>query len=253
MDKNTSELIHWQDVPAAFGLLTRLPIPVDEEGATARGARAAWAYPLVGIVVGVLQASAVALLTLAGLPIGVVAALILVIAVVATGAMHEDGLADSADGLWGGWDRDRRLEIMKDSHLGAYGAIALALSLLIRWLTLVAVIALEQYWGTLIIVGMLSRAAMVVSMRALPHARDSGLSRKVGRPSTATTAIAVGMAMMVAIGIGQGWLIVMAGLATFLCILIAQTKIGGQTGDTLGGTQQFCEIAMLLMLSTQIG
>lgn len=246
LEKRDTMLIAAQDVPAALGLLTRLPVPVQTDHAMARGAAAAWAYPVAGIIIGVIVAAAIALLRWLGLPGGIVAALALAVGIVLTGAMHEDGLADTADGLWGGWDRARRLAIMKDSHIGTYGVLALALTLLIRWLALTALVATGGYWAALIGAAAVSRGGMVVLMGVMPHARDTGLSHHVGRPAAATVWLAVavaGLTGLVTVGLGA---VVCAGLAVLACGLIARAKIGGQTGDILGATQQVTEIIIFL-------
>ncbi|MFQ1702548.1 adenosylcobinamide-GDP ribazoletransferase [Loktanella agnita] len=241
-------LISWIDLPAALGLLTRLPIPVDAEEAAARGARAAWAYPLVGALIGVFVAACIPLLLMTGLPGGMVGAVVLAVSVIITGAMHEDGLADSADGLWGGWDRERRLAIMKDSHIGVYGVIAIGFSLLIRWLALVALVATGQYWSVLIAIATLSRLAMVVVMGVLPQARAGGLSAKVGQPSVATMVVALILSVALAMACNATVLIFAAALAALACGVIARFKIGGQTGDILGATQQVTEIVLLMVV-----
>ncbi len=253
LDNRDAGLITIHDLPAALGLLTRLPVPVNTDRAMARGAAAAWAYPLVGLVVGVICAASVALLLAAGLPSGIVAALVLAVSVILTGAMHEDGLADSADGLWGGWDRTRRLAIMKDSHIGVYGVIALALTLMIRWLVLLAVVATGSYWPVLIGLGVVSRTGMVVLMATLPNARADGLSQHVGRPAAATAWLAVALGAVIGlICIGVGPILAAVG-ATLLCGMVARSKIGGQTGDILGATQQITEIAVLLVIVAVMG
>ena len=254
MAKPDSGLMSLADIPAAIGLLTRLPIPVDTEKAAARGAQAAWAYPLVGLVLGLLVGVPAWALS-GGLPAAILAALVLVTLVVLTGALHEDGLADSADGLWGAWEPARRLEIMKDSHIGSYGVIALVLSLLLRWLGLVAVIEAGIVIPALVAVGMLSRAAMVGLMAALPHARDGGLSKTVGRPGMETASLAALLAVVAAllcIGLGGVALIVAVALAALTTRAIAKAKIGGQTGDILGATQQLGEVAALVMLGAML-
>jgi adenosylcobinamide-GDP ribazoletransferase len=250
--KHDNALIDRVDLPAALGLLTRLPIAVDSTRAMDRGAASAWAYPLVGVVLGVILAAATALLKSVGIPSGIIAGLILAGSVVITGAMHEDGLADSADGLWGGWNKARRLEIMKDSHIGVYGVCAIALSLLLRWLTLVVIVSLGAYWVAFITAGAVSRDSMVVVMAALPNARDGGLSKTVGRPATATVWLAVAFAAGFALLCGYPWVILVAIAATFICALVARAKIGGQTGDILGATQQVTEIATLIAIVVMI-
>lgn len=187
-----------------------------------------------------------------GLSPAVSAALTLAAQAFLTGAMHEDGLADSADGLWGGWDKARRLEIMKDSHIGSYGVLALILVTLARWSALSALLTSGGAFGAIIAIAALSRAAMTALMAWLPNARGSGLSQLVGRPD----AKAAGFAILVAAAIGAifiGWAmlsaLLLAGAITFAFGLIAKAKIGGQTGDILGAAQQLAEAAGLCLLA----
>jgi len=250
--KHDTPLVDRIDLPAALGLLTRLPIVVDGEKAVARGAASAWAYPLVGVIIGVICATAATLFIAIGLPAGIVAGLILALSAVLTGAMHEDGLADSADGLWGGWDKARRLAIMKDSHIGVYGVCAIALSLLLRWLALSTIVAMGAYWVALIAIGALSRCAMVVVMATLLPARNSGLGKSVGRSPANTTWLAIAIGIGVAVLTGYPLLVLFAALATLACGWIASAKIGGQTGDILGATQQVTEIVTLIVLVAMI-
>ena len=251
--KHDMRLMDRSDPGAALGLLTRLPVTVNTEKAMARGACAAWAYPLVGAILGAILAATASILMWLGLPTGITAALILAMGVIITGAMHEDGLADSADGLWGGWTKARRLEIMKDSHIGVYGVCAIALTLLIRWLGLLMLLSLGVHWMALIAIGALSRAAMVGVMATLPNARADGLSKDVGRPPTQTMWLALGIAAIVAIGAGHAMLIIAAAVAGAVWRGIAKAKIGGQTGDILGATQQITEIACLLTIVAMFG
>jgi len=235
------------DVPAAFVLLTRLPLPALPDHAFATGARAAWAYPLVGLVLGIVAGLIAVVAALIGLPPLIVAGLVLAALVLMTGAMHEDGLADTADGLWGGQDAARRLEIMKDSRIGAYGVLALILAMGLRWLGLA-----EVAWTGLITALVISRAMMVPLMRALPHARNSGLAHSVGRPDTGTTMVAVLIAALIAIVLSGGPGLLSMILASVVAIAVgalARAKIGGQTGDILGAAQVCVEIAVLLTLT----
>ncbi|PXW67971.1 cobalamin-5'-phosphate synthase [Loktanella sp. PT4BL] len=252
MYKHDNSMIAAIDLPAALGLLTRLPVTVDGTHAMERGAASAWAYPLVGVVLGVILAATTSVMLWIGMPSGIVAGLVLAGAVILTGAMHEDGLADSADGLWGGWDKDRRLAIMKDSHIGVYGVCAIGLSLLIRWLALVVIVSLGAYWVAFIAAGAVSRAAMVVLMAMLPNARDGGLSRSVGRPPTAAVWLAVVIAIGFALLCGYPWVILFATMSALCCGAIARAKIGGQTGDILGATQQVTEMVALITIVVSI-
>lgn len=240
-----------RDVAAAIGLLSRLPVRVNEAHATARGASAAWAYPLAGLVVGLIACVVGQIALSLGLAASLVAGLIIATVVIITGAMHEDGLADAADGLWGGWDKTRRLEIMKDSSIGAYGVIALVLGLGLRWQALTVLIGVGGVWVPVLAAAMISRAVMVPVMARLPHARDTGLSHAVGRPDEMTALIAIAIAVIGALFLLQFsglWVIAAAALSALACALIAKAKINGQTGDILGATQQVAEISMLLTL-----
>lgn len=232
------------DLRGAIGLLTRLPLP-HGRGPLRAGT---WAWPLAGALVGALAALAAGVALALGLTPGVAAALALATQAMVTGAMHEDGLADTADGFWGGWDKARRLAIMKDSHIGSYGVVALVLSLLARWSALAVVVAAGAHWPVLIAVGALSRAPMAVVMAALPNARGAGLSQSVGRPDGAQAAGAVALGLLVAVLLTGGAALGMFLLVTLCCgglALVARAKIGGQTGDILGATQQLAEIAAL--------
>jgi len=235
------------DAPVAFVLLTRLPMPALPDHAFANGARAVWAYPLVGLVLGIIGCGVGGLASMLGLPPMLTAGLTLVALVMMTGAMHEDGLADTADGLWGGHDPARRLEIMKDSRIGAYGVLALILVMGLRWLGLA-----EVAWTGLITALVVSRAMMVPLMYALPHARKTGLAHSVGRPDISGVTVAMFIsalcAMVLTGGPGLVALVVAVGVAIGVGA-VAKAKIGGQTGDILGATQICTEIAVLLTLT----
>lgn len=247
-----SPLVTLSDVAASLGLLSRLPVRVDSAVAAQRGAQAAWAYPIAGLILALLAASVAQLALWLALPAGLSAGLCLVTLITTTGAMHEDGLADTADGFWGGWDKARRLAIMKDSHIGTYGVLALILSLGLRWLALTHLIDAGHLWAGLIATAMISRAVMLPVMARLPHARDTGLSHAVGRPSLTTSRIGETVAVAAALVLWQVsglWLIATALLAVLACAAIAKSKINGQTGDVLGATQQITEITLLLTLA----
>lgn len=233
------------DIGAALRLLTRLPLPA----AGPSRAGSVWAWPLAGLVVGVIAAA----VGMAARPlgIGVAAALTLGTAAMLTGAMHEDGLADCADGFWGGWDRERRLAIMRDSAVGSYGVMALLVTGLIRWSAIATLLGTGD-WMALAAVAALSRVPMGLVMVALPNARAEGLSRSVGRPGRGVTVLAVVIGVGIAVGL-TGWPGLAAVLAmsvtTAAVLVLAWTKIGGQTGDVLGASQILAECAGLAVLS----
>lgn len=235
MPATSRPLIDRRDIVAAVGLLTRLPVKVNTEHAMSRGAAAAWAYPLAGLVTALLALGTAALARAIGLSPEAAAGLALVVATLSTGALHEDGLADCADGFWGGWTRKARLEIMKDSRIGAYGVLALLFALGLKWVALASLLtAPPAIWLWLPSAALLSRAAMVWAMATLPRARPGGLAARIGRPSRRTATLAWGVAgafglalvgPAVLIGIALCWGLACLGAA------LARNRIGGQTGD----------------------
>ena len=248
MSKHDSLFIAPGDLATSLALLTRLPIKARFE----RGAKAAWAYPLVGVVLTLLAAVPTSLALTAGLAPSFAALIWLACSIILTGAMHEDGLAETVDGFWGGWDIPRRLEIMKDSQIGSYGVLALCLSFAARWMAVSMLLVTDHWMLSLMVVATLSRAAMPAVMCALPHARNAGLSQSQGRPSLATTTLAALLAVALAIGIlgtaSLALIIIALGIAGTVT-RIAKAKIAGQTGDILGATQQLVEIGLLMALT----
>jgi adenosylcobinamide-GDP ribazoletransferase len=138
---------------------------------------------------------------------------------------------------------------MKDSRIGTYGVLALLLCTLLRWSAYAALLPLG--FLPVLATAALSRSAMPLLMTGLPPARSAGLSKDVGRPGPVTSLAGVGLAAAIA-ALCLGWVVLPATalmlLATLVCGLCAKVKIGGQTGDTLGATQQIAEIAILAAL-----
>lgn len=234
------------DIIVACLLLTRLPMPHLPNSAFDASARAVWAYPIAGALVGSLACLAGGLALMAGLPNTVAAVLVVGLLVLSTGAMHEDGLADTADGFWGGFTVQRRLEIMKDSHIGTYGTLALILAFGLRWSCYAALIPLG--FGPVIAVAAISRAIMPVLMLGLPNARQSGVSHGVGQPALPAVVVGLGIAVIVSmVSAGPMTLaaLVIAGATGIGMGTLARHKISGQTGDVLGATQQITEITVL--------
>lgn len=240
-----------KDLSLALGLLTRIPLrdwayPAPDKRPAAY---AAWAYSLVGIVVGGIVALVAWAALFFGLPKEVAALIAIGAGVVTTGAMHEDGLADCADGFWGGWTRERRLEIMKDSQIGTYGVLALILSFGLRWTAVTAILTTPQWGAILIGAAACSRGAMVSMMYFLPHARETGLSHQTGRPPQTAMICAVALGIATLIGclpFSPLPALMVGGVVALLVGLVAKAKVEGQTGDVLGATQQIVEIALLL-------
>ena len=232
------------DLGGAFGLLTRLPL-----GGPGRGAASCPAWPVAGAAVGALAALAGWGALAAGLPAGWAAALVLAVQAAATGGLHEDGLADTFDGLMGGRDPARRLEIMRDSRIGSFGALALMLVVLARWSALVVLLPVAPW--AVVAVAAVSRAGMPLLMRALPAARPGGLSAMVGQPTARQVALTLSVAA--ALALPMVWpalaLVPVLGAVWLGLGLWARARIGGQTGDILGASQQLAEAAALGLLA----
>lgn len=238
------------DLVAAVSLLTQFPVTL-REGFEHH--RAAWAWPLIGAVIGAL-AGLLAWIALAITDSTAIATIIgLTSIILMTGCLHEDGLADSFDGFWGSSNVERRLEIMRDSGIGAFGTTALIVVIIAKF-TMIS-IAIESINPIIVlaVAASLSRAVMLMAMHAGPLARNEGFAAACGQPTREValwgSAIAVVLSSLL-----FGWysLIVAAAvsIAGALFSLLAKHKIGGHTGDTLGASQQIAELVGLTALAT---
>jgi adenosylcobinamide-GDP ribazoletransferase len=238
----------------AAAVLTRLPVggTLPADGAVAASG---WAFPLVGAGVGALVALAFLIAELLGCG-DTPAALIAVAAGLAlTGALHEDGLADTADGFGGGSTREEKLAVMRDSRHGSFGVIALMLSLALRAAALGTIGEPLHAGLALIAAHAASRGALPALMRILTPARADGLGAMAGRPSLAVAIIAAVLGGAIALAVlgprtGAIALILMGG-AVMLAAMLARGQIGGYTGDVLGFFQQIGEIMMLLVAAAR--
>ncbi|MEM7119846.1 MAG: adenosylcobinamide-GDP ribazoletransferase [Pseudomonadota bacterium] len=244
--------LDWIDrLRLAFGFLTRLP--VGGRGVSAPLAQAAALFPIVGAVVGL--AAGVVYVIAHGLGTGpwLAACMAVGAAVLITGALHEDGLADVADGFGGGGDRESKLDIMRDSRIGSYGVIALVLVIAARIGALAGIGNPYEVLATLIAAGAVSRAVLVVAMRMMPRARTDGLGADAGTPGFEATIMALGIAALLTLVLLLPWTWVLALLlataAAAVVIYVAGRQIGGQTGDVLGAMQQATEIAVLVAVA----
>ncbi len=235
----------------AVQFLTRLPVPRDLEFSDDLLIRATKYYPLVGCLVGLIGAVT---LWIAGqwLPPVVAVLLSLAATLFATGAFHEDGLADAADGLGGGMTRDRALEIMRDSRIGTYGTVTLGTALAIKVAALSAMTPATA--GLALIFGHgLSRMAAVSVIATTPYARDVGA--KFVAPTVTpdgyrwaqTTAFCLLIAFVLCLGFGAAVAGVLAcAVLAWMFRRMFVRKLGGYTGDCLGGTQQLSELGIYL-------
>jgi adenosylcobinamide-GDP ribazoletransferase len=239
------------DLRTSILFLTRLrygpALPVD--GAAI--ARAAWAFPIAGVLVGLIGAVVYLLAHRMGLPSWPAAALSVAATMAATGCLHEDGLADTTDGFGGGQTREQKLEIMRDSRIGAYGVCALVLSILLRVSALASLADTALVVPALIASHSAARASLPAFMFFVPPARREGLSASAGQPPReGVIAAAVLGVLIVALCLGP--VLGIAALILFVIVIallawLSLAQIDGQTGDVLGAVEQVSEIAILLV------
>ena len=233
----------------ALGFLTALPVPRRVASAAAL-ARALIFFPLVGLLVGLLLL-ALDLLLAPVLPVGVRAALLLGAGVGLTRALHLDGLMDCCDGLFGGFTPERRLEIMRDSRVGAFGVLGAVVVLLLRFNGLTA---LSDPWlvAGLLLPPTLGRWAMALAIVAYPYGRATGLgvAFKEGsswRQVALAGILALGLAAALWWPWGMAALPVAAGLTASLARFM-RGRLPGLTGDCYGAINEVVEIVVLLMV-----
>lgn len=255
-----------RDVLRAIAFLSRIPVPASSfEDAEDRGAsRDSWAYPLAGLAIALPGTIIIGLAPASGLLPLLAAAFAVAVTSFVTGALHEDGLADTVDGFWGGWEPARRLEIMKDSAIGTYGVLAL-----IGWFGITS-IALGSIGITasplvaaamFVCIGAASRSVMTGLWASLPPARDNGVGRSQGQPERDHAIVAIGLGVIIALAVatitGTFGSVVLALLAAAIGTVafrhLCGAKIGGYTGDTLGACQKLVELAMVVTLAFTLG
>ena len=245
----------FDDFKTAVAFLTRLPMPHPDGAMPQNFVRAHRMFPVVGALIG----AAVGLLCLGlrylGVPDLAAAALALGGSAIVTGALHEDGLADVADGFGGGRNPESKLEIMRDSRLGTYGAVVLLVSFAAK-LSALAAIPDGYVVPALIAAHALARGILPFMSLNLPYARNDGLARNAGQPDLSTAGFAIIFALLLAL-LSLSWSnALLSALAAALSGLgiawLAQRQIGGQTGDVLGGAEQVGETAILVLLAARL-
>jgi adenosylcobinamide-GDP ribazoletransferase len=239
------------DLRIGVAFLTRLPLPLERPLARGELARALWTAPLVGAGVGAIGAAVYFAALSLHLPVAPAAVLAIAATAAVTGCLHEDGLADVADGFGGGATRERKLEIMRDSRIGSYGVCALVVSFLLRTTALASLADPALAAAALVCAHAAGRASLPAFMRLVPPARSDGMSANAGAPQPAA-ALAAGAIGVVALLIGLGpaagvVAIVLLALAFWSMAWLCRRHIQGQTGDVLGALEQGGEIAVLLV------
>lgn len=236
----------------ALSFLTRIPV----SSLVVRHfplSRAAWAFPVVGGLVGLCGGMAYASLFYLGTPHVVAAWVAIFFQILVTGGLHEDGVADAADGLAANRGISEKLAIMKDSRIGSYGVMALVISLCLRAETIAAFASYKYAVWALISSGAISRAMIVLFMRSTQLAKKEGVAVSAGRPSANQT--------IIALALGFFWLlfcqsfilavsvVAVVGVCFFLLRSVSYRQFNGYTGDALGAMQILVEIAVLILLA----
>jgi adenosylcobinamide-GDP ribazoletransferase len=245
----------------ALQFFTRLPIPAWV------GFKASWLqhasryFPLVGCVVAAV-AAAVYFAAALVLPAPVAAVLSTAASIYLTGAFHEDGFADACDGLGGGMTRERALEIMKDSRVGAYGAIGIACMLAAK-LSALAMLPPRVAVGALFLAHPLSRLAAASLIWQLDYVRDEGKAKPLAQQMTASEfgIAALSALLPVPVLLASGWIAPAAVPAALLAALTAalwlgrklRHRLGGYTGDCLGAVQQVAEALIYVSVLATLG
>ncbi|MEX0808509.1 MAG: adenosylcobinamide-GDP ribazoletransferase [Dongiaceae bacterium] len=237
--------------------LTRLPAPshghVDFRSRLAFAVRA---NPLVGLIVGAIGGVAYGLASWLGLGPLPAATLAVLATLFATGAYHEDGLADTADGMGGAFERERKLAIMSDSRHGSYGVVAIVATMLLRIGAIAALADPGLVFAALIATHAVARGLLPAIMFWRKPAKADGQGFQAGTPESGAVVASLVLAVFIAIvalGFDAFVPLLAAAVGAWAMTEIARRQIGGYTGDVLGASEQIAEIAMLLALAAALG
>ena len=252
-----SSEIEWNPGTAlriAATFLTRVPLGGSHTAPTPLSATV-WVFPVVGAAVGLVGGLIFTAFDWVGAPVWISAIAAISAMYALTGGLHEDGLADVADGFGGGNSRDRKLAIMRDSRIGTYGVSALIFSIGFRVAALASIAESGFTVSALILAGAISRSAIGPVMALLPQARPDGLSAVSGQPRSSQAWLGVALAFAIAWGFAGLSDVLVAIFVTAVVVTavatVAKRQIGGQTGDVLGAVAQVAEIAVLVTLSAR--
>jgi adenosylcobinamide-GDP ribazoletransferase len=254
-------------VLASLRFFSRLPIPIFAFEADPHApldlSRGVVPVVIAGAIIGSAGSVVVVAAAAAGLPPLLATLLGLATLSLVTGAMHEDGLADTADGFWGGRTAERRLDIMRDSRVGSFGVMAIVIVFSLRAVALAAVFEHGGVYAAavaMIAVAATSRVAALIPLWLLPAARRDGAAAAAVAPSGASTIAATIAALVLAAILyriaglpvqAAAFGLAAAFAAAWAIARIAKAKIGGHTGDVAGAAQQLGETAMLIALAAR--
>lgn len=228
--------------------LTRIPLPIEIKAENKDFEKGVIYFPVVGMVIGIF------IFGMTKLFLGSIDTLTLSVGLVffevlLTGGLHLDGLADSFDGLFSYRDRERMLEIMKDSRIGSNGVLILIFTLLFKTV-LVNQILLNNLLGALLIMPVISRAMTVFASKISKYARENGMGNFfIGKVSNLQLALGLGVTLLwiYLFSPDSLWMLVPALVTTWVWCRLCQHKVGGMTGDTLGANTELQEVLTLLL------
>jgi adenosylcobinamide-GDP ribazoletransferase len=236
-----------RSLAAAVSFLTRLPLGRFVRFDAPDVARSAGWFPMVGLLIGAI-CGGVAFLLRGHLPLTVVAVLLVALDALLTGALHFDGLADTADGFGGGKNREDVLRIMRDHAIGSYGGTALVLLVALKVAAYSALLSGDRWFAAILLTPAVGRWSILLLTATLPYARQTAsMIRDMGKSSliwgTLMLAVALAASRLWCAGAAAVATIVVTACWGFYC----RRKIGGITGDTLGANVQLCECAALVV------
>jgi adenosylcobinamide-GDP ribazoletransferase len=252
-----------RDTARALGFLTRFSIPGHYfEGAAQQVSQASGAFPLAGFIAALPAALFLALAPVLTVPPLLSAIIAVAISIIVCGALHEDGLADTADGFFCGRNAADRLDVMKDPRNGTYGTLALVISTGVRAAALAAIASESGLYAAFAILAAsaAARAALVWHWFELPNARPGGTADEAGRPDKGQLNFALATGIPLAffpafLAAGMDAIVLMTlllALSAIFFLRLCREKIGGHTGDTLGAAAQIAELSVLTALASAL-
>lgn len=236
-----------------LAFFTRIPLPAslgNRINHDAKIGEAAAFFPIAGLILSIPMAI-IWFVASSYLPATIAAGLAIGLSLLITGGLHEDGFADCADGLGATPNRERALEIMRDSRIGTYGSLALILSIGLRWAALASLGPLSGVLA-IIICNVGARSAMTIAMQFSEYARPEGLGKQAGTIRQLDFLVAILIAFLIAMICGWFWgvaALCFAYIVAWLFLKRLEHRLGGYTGDGLGAMEQIAEITILITLA----
>ncbi len=251
--RQSSGLSAWfDDLLFAIIFLTRVPVPAGSAAKTKPLATAMRTFPVAGAMIGLVGGLTFLLASFLGAPGPLCGFIAMFALVILTGCLHEDGFADIADGFGGGYERQRKMDIMRDSRVGTYGGAALVLSLLIRGTAAGSLEPLDAL-AAMVAAAALGRGLIPISMTLNLSARSDGVGASSGYPTEGSMWTSILLALLialVALGPAHGLLCFAVGaIGVCLLAIIAKRQIGGYTGDVLGAGAQLVDILVMITVA----